>query len=280
MITSPGLYTLPAAIYHADPCPTPSLSNSIAKILLAQSPHHGWHAHPRLNPFYEADADDKFDLGTAAHMLAMERDSSRIVIVNADDWRTKIAKESRDQARAEGKTALLEHQYERADRMVRAAYEFIDTTELAGAFQLGAPEQTLVWQEGGIWCRSRLDLWFEKLNVILDYKTTEDASPETFIRQIGRMSYDVQAEFYTRGKAALGPEPKFIFLVQEVSPPHACSLIALSNAYRAIGQQKVERAIRVWESCVTSNRWPGYRTDVHYAEPPAWLLNTLEESNS
>ncbi|WP_242401117.1 hypothetical protein [Acetobacter okinawensis] len=50
IITTPGIYDLPEAQYHADPCPTPSLSNSVARILLDESPMHAHFSHPRLNP--------------------------------------------------------------------------------------------------------------------------------------------------------------------------------------------------------------------------------------
>ena len=35
--------------YHADPCPTPSLSSGIARVLWANTPMHAWFKHPRLN---------------------------------------------------------------------------------------------------------------------------------------------------------------------------------------------------------------------------------------
>ena len=69
MIDRPGIYELSAEEYHADPCPTPSLSSSIARTLLASSPHHAWWEHPRFNPGRVREEDEKFDLGTAAHAL-------------------------------------------------------------------------------------------------------------------------------------------------------------------------------------------------------------------
>ena len=41
-----------AEAYHADPAPEPSLSSSVAKILVNLSPAHARIAHPRLNPDY------------------------------------------------------------------------------------------------------------------------------------------------------------------------------------------------------------------------------------
>ena len=40
----PGIHNLSAEVYHADPCVKPSLSSSIANVLLQQSPLHAWMA--------------------------------------------------------------------------------------------------------------------------------------------------------------------------------------------------------------------------------------------
>ena len=43
-----GIHDIPPREYHADPCPAPSLSRSIAKLLVERSPAHAYAAHPRL----------------------------------------------------------------------------------------------------------------------------------------------------------------------------------------------------------------------------------------
>ena len=44
----PWLLDMPEADYHKDPSPTPSLSSSIAKLLVNESPYHAYRQHPRL----------------------------------------------------------------------------------------------------------------------------------------------------------------------------------------------------------------------------------------
>jgi hypothetical protein len=257
--------------YHSDPAPEPSLSSSIAKILLTQSPLHAWMAHPRLNPNYVPEESSRFDIGTAAHAVLLERDASRIVIVDADDWRTKAAKEERDAAREYGKLALLRKDHDNVLAMTAVAHKTIEQTELAGIFANGSAEETLIWRESDIYCRSRMDWISTDRKVILDYKTTDSAEPDTFIRQIARMGYDMQAEFYRRGETLVnGSNPTFVFLAQEISPPYACSLVALSNTYCELAQAKVAQAIHIWQRCLATGEWPGYSTHIHYAEPPAW----------
>jgi len=275
---TPGMHNLSMEIYQADPCPKPSLSSGIANILLTQSPAHAWLAHPRLNPAYQREFDSRFDLGSAAHTALLERDESKIVIVEADDWRTKAAREARDAAQADGRYAILARQYADVQKMVSAAHSYIQSTELRGIFDTGSPEQSLVWQEGDVWCRARPDLLSADRRAMLDYKTTDSANPEVFIRQIPRMGYDGQASWYSRGMEAIGHDTEFIFLTQEITEPYSCSLVGLSNAYKEVARLKVERALRIWRECTETNRWPAYPTEICYAEPTAYQLADLEHA--
>jgi PDDEXK-like domain of unknown function (DUF3799) len=267
--------------YHADPAPDASLSSSIAKILLDQSPMHAWMAHPRLNPNYKPDENARFDLGSAAHMLILEKRIDGIVIIEAKDWKTKLAKEQRDAARANGQFPVLRYQFEKMEAMAIAANQYLETTELVGILENGSIEETFIWEEEGIYCRCKPDVLAADKRIILDYKSTENAEPETFIRQIGRMSYDLQAELYVRGiKYCTGIEPTFIFLAQEITAPYACSLIALANSYREIGKTKIARAMRIWKSCLKSNQWPAYSNRISYAEPSPWQMIEDLSANS
>lgn len=276
---TPGIYQIQADEYHRDPCPTASLSSSIANILLDQSPQHAWLAHPRLNPQYVRDeGDSRFDLGSAAHMMLLERREDRIVRVQADDWRTKAAKEARAEAQAAGKFAVLERQFVDMLAMCGAAQDYLNTTELGDLLATGDAERAVLWQEHSLWYRCRPDLMSEDRRIVLDYKSTASAAPDFIARQIGRMGYDLQSELYTRGvQAVTGREDVvFVFLFQEITKPYACSLISLSNAYRSVGQAKAQRAINIWQKCVTADNWPGYSPQILYAEPKAWDLAESE----
>lgn len=271
-----GLHNLSSDIYHSDPCPQPSLSSSIANILITQSPLHAWMAHPRLNPnFQPEDVDSRMDIGSIAHAMLLERDESKVVVVSAPDWRTKAAREAREEAHAQGKHAILEHKYGAVQNMVQTAMSYIQTTELRNIFDTGIAEQSLFWQEGETWCRARPDLLSADRRVCLDYKTTDSAAPDVFIRQIARMGYDLQAYFYLRSPVL--ENATWVYLAQEITPPYSCSLISLSNAYLEVARVKFTRALRLWAECLAMNRWPAYSTQIHYAEPSAWQLTDTNE---
>ena len=159
MITEPGFFPdMPADEYHSDPCPKPSLNQSLAKVLLDRSPLHAWYQHPRLNPNYERNGETKFDLGTCAHAMLIGR-GKEIVPIPFDDWRSKAAKEAREDAALSGKQAVLQSQYERAAEMVAAALLQLDARGLSNLFNSkhGAGELVMCWEESGTWLRQMID---------------------------------------------------------------------------------------------------------------------------
>jgi hypothetical protein len=275
MIENPGIYDISAAEYHADCCPMPSLSSSIAKLLVSPggTPAHAWEAHPRLNPNYMTEESEKFDLGTAAHALIL-RDRAAFEIIEADDWRTKVAKDKRDEARVAGKIPLLSHQWGDINDMVTAAQlQLAAHADASGAFADGKPEQTLIWSEGDMWCRARLDWLPNKGPYFDDYKSTAaSADPDVWDRAMFGMGFDFQAAFYLRGIRALGlcDKPVFRFIVQENFKPFALSVVALMPGALDLASRDVEIAIRRWTDCLLHNRWPAYPTRTCYIDSPPW----------
>jgi len=132
----------------------------------------------------------------------------------------------------------------------------------------------MVWQEGPIWCRARLDWLPDKPGLYYpDYKTTENANPETWSRIAFSTGAHIQDAFYRRGiKATLGIEDAgLLFVVQEVEPPHAVSHCVFDPAAREYADREVERGMRLWGRCMASSQWPAYPPDIAYMGAPGWL---------
>jgi hypothetical protein len=281
MSITPGIYSdIPLDAYVSDKLtPAPSLSSGLAHTLITRSPLHAWTDHCRLNPAHCAEERGIFDIGTAAHE-ALLQGLDRCEVIEADDWRTKAAKEARECARAAGKIPLLTKHYEPLALMVETAKAYIAGSELAGLFDDGEPEATIIWQEGPIWLRARPDWLSADRALQISYKTTSaSANPESFIRgPLISMGYAFAAGFYDRGLADVaGTVPKSVFLVQETAPPFSCSLIALAPALADIASTQVERAITLWGQCMKSGKWPAYPARIAYAEPTAWMISAEEE---
>ena len=272
MTLTEGIHEIDEATYHADPCPQPSLSSSIAKVLLGQSPRHAWVAHPRLNKNHEPEESGTFDIGSAAHRVVLGKGAD-LAVIEADSYRTKAAGEARDKARAEGKIPVLTQHFESIVAMHAACRAQLSAhEEAAGAFTKGQPEVTLIWREGEIWCRCRLDWLPHDRRFFDDYKTTTDASPEAVVNRVFGNGYDVQAAFYRRGirKILAVPDPKFRFIVQEKTAPYAMTVAALTPAALDMADRKVEAALQLWAWCLKRNEWPGYPGRTVYVEPPLW----------
>lgn len=267
-----GILEMPAGAYHADPCERPSLSASIARILCTNSPAHARAAHPKLNPAFERQDEQHFDIGTVAHALLLEGEAA-IEVVDASDWRTNAAKEARDQARADGRTPLLEKHWTQVQAMVAATHNQLDYVDATPPmFSEGRAEQTLIWQESnGVVCRSRLDWLHHDYSAVDDFKTTSrSANPEQWSRSLFSFGGDVQAAFYLRGlRAVTGRDAAFRFCVQETFAPYALAVFQLGPDALTLAEAKVEYAIAKWAQCLQDDAWPAYPTEVcHVSMPP------------
>jgi hypothetical protein len=276
-----GLLDMSAEEYHADPSAgPPSLSASIAHVLLSQSAAHAWHRHPRLNPDYRPERSEAFDLGNVAHAYILQGER-HFAVIEAEDWRAKAAREARDAARASGQLPILAHQMADVQAMAQAVSDQLERfADRPRPLANGRPEQTLIWREGDVVCRARLDWLHENRRTIDDLKTTgASANPDAWIRgPLFGSGYDVQAAMYLRGlNAVFGLEGTFRFVVVENRPPYALSVIALGPAALELAHRKVDRAITLWRHCLSTGEWPGFPRATCYADPLPWDQARFEE---
>lgn len=279
-ITKSGAYEIPEAGYHADCCPAPSLSASVADLLLRKTPRHAWVASPKLNPGFQKRDEDKFRQGSALHSLILE-DAEPFVIVEEDNWQKKVAKEAKTEAFAAGKTPLLRREYEDLRRCANTVRLQIQKhPEASRAFKQGQAEQTLVWQEAGHWCRCRPD-WLTPGGAIWDLKRTS-VLPDKWARHAFDMAYDLRVGFYRRAMRALYQveNAPYFFLNVESTEPWAIYVTALGPEAVALADAKAHEAIRRWAYCMERNYWPGFVGEVHWVSPPPWEVLSWEEDKA
>lgn len=270
----PGIHTIPSDTYHSDPGREPSLSASVAHLLVNTTPLHAWNAHPRLNPNFEREEKAQFDMGSVTHALILEADTSKVQVVYADDWRTKDARAARDQARADGLIPMLQKDWVRVEMMAEAVRaQIARRDDEPPLFDAGKPEQTLVWNERGVTCRARLD-WLRDDHVAIDdLKTTgRSANPMQWSRNtLWSIGADIQVAFYLRGlKRLTGVDAVFRYVLVENVPPYGVSVVSMAGSALEIGNAKVDRALERWKWCLDNDEWPGYPSPVYYAETPGY----------
>jgi len=272
---APGIYVnFPIDDYYRDPCPAPSLTQSLVKMLLDRSPLHAWHKHPRLNPDWKPADPTKFDLGNTAHALLLGR-GKEIATLPYDDWRTKEARIAREEARQMGKLAVLLKTRKRAGEMVVAAREQLALRGLGGLLGHGDAEVMLMWNEGATWCRQLLDFLSTDRLTVVDYKTTElAAAPMAVPRMMVNAGWQIQAAMADRGLGVLDPERagrrRYLFVVQEAEPPYCLNVAEIGEVALTMGAKMVQRAVDLWAECLATDRFPGYPAEILQPEFPTW----------
>jgi PDDEXK-like domain of unknown function (DUF3799) len=275
-VQEPGIYAMTEADYHADPCPEPSLSASICHWLCGWSPAHAFEHHPRLNPAFEEEHAERLDVGTAAHALLLEGTDSIRIVAGVDDWRTQTARALRDKIRGDGRIPLLPKTWDQVLVMTMLAQQQLEIhVEGRFMFRHGEPEQVLVWEENGTWCRARLD--YHRPGAIDDYKTTHgSANPVVVARAMFATpgnGWDIQAAWYLRGvRNLLGDAfAQVRFAVQECERPYALAVVSLAPTALMLAEKKVEYALDVWRKCLEAERWPAYGRETAYVTMPEWV---------
>lgn len=273
MTFGPGLhFGMRHDLYHSDPCDVPSLSSHMAVLGLTRSWLHVQSAHPRMGDARVRQDSDCMDNGSLLHMLVLGS-GPEIVQVDADDWRTKAAREARDAARSEGKLPILaskiEPAREAAERMRKSF-----PVDLAKC----KTEVTGIWQSGEAMCRMRLDAWCADELTIVDLKTTEDANSAASGGYVVRFGIDVQAAAYLDGMRTIQPEHagkmRFLLHFCETVAPFAYVTAELSGEMLSIGEAKWKRAKAQWSSCMATGIWPGpMMIGPRRIEAPAWAMS-------
>jgi hypothetical protein len=262
-ITGPGVYAgISNADYHVDP----ALGSTSLKTLATRTPAHYQHdkAHPKFS--------DAFTLGTAAHSLILEGDTSGIVVVEAENWLTKDAKAAKAEALAAGKQPLLTKEMAQVWAMHDAVMDHPVAWE---AFNGHKAEQSVFWDEDGLMLKCRPDAW--QPGLLVDLKTTRSADPNEFGKTAHEFGYHQSAAHYIDGvKAATGEELPFHFVLVEKTEPYLVSVVELDIEAVNIGRQLNDCAKRIYRECVENNTWPGYPT-ADLISLPMWAIYKAEE---
>jgi hypothetical protein len=276
-VTEPGIYDMDPEQYHRDPVPGGSLSSSEARTILECPAKFN---HARLEGVEEYKAT--FDMGSVAHKLVLGAGAD-IVVVDADDWRTKAAKEQQVMARIERKVPILRKYYVVAEQMAAAIREHPLAAKLLSP-DYGTPEQAIFWDDHGVMRRALLDQCphgpaASGRTIGVDYKTAEDASRGAFERAAASYRYHCQDAWYSDALAAAFDthDVAFLFVVQEKSAPYLVNVIELDQEFRTIGAEQNVRALDIYRECKATGIWPGYGDEVQLATPPRWLAYQHEE---
>jgi hypothetical protein len=248
---------LSAEAYHADKT---SISSSGLRALLA----------PGCPAQFKYDRDNpqppkrEFDLGNAVHAAVLGEGHDIVEITGFADYKKADARALRDEAYAAGKVPLLPKEKAQVEAMADAIRRHKDAGPLF-APGMGIPERSIYWThpETGVRCRVRPD-WLiirPDVTVVVDLKTTTDASPDACSKAIESYSYHQQGALYIDGVQAAGFAPegaRFFVAFQSKKAPYLVTLRELSDQDQEIGRARNERALRIYRDCVANDEWPDW----------------------
>ena len=142
-------------------------------------------------------------------------------------------------------------------------------------FLLDKPEnhQVSIWWhdiETGVLCRGVLDV-LNPRGIVVDHKTTTDASKEAFRKQIANLKYHAQMAMYIDGLRTLGQEIHgAVLIAQDKDPPYCVGLYELDPTDLELGRVWYRKQLRRFVACRESGVWPGYTQGIETLRLPAW----------
>lgn len=206
----------------------------------------------------------EFDLGNAVHTAVLGEGHDIVEIVGFSDYKKADARALRDAAYGAGKVPLLPKEKKQVDDMAAVVRQH----PIAGplfAPGTGVAERSIWWTDPatGIRCRVRPD-WLiirPEITVIVDLKTTTDASPDACSKAIESYSYHQQGALYIDGVQAAGLAPegaRFFFVFQSKKAPYLITVRELKDQDQDIGRARNEEALRRYAECVANDEWPDW----------------------
>lgn len=272
----PGIYhDLSNEEYHGGPGISKSHLDAVA-----DNPRKYWQAYvnPERAPREPTPA---MVIGTAIHAAILEPDLFSKTYVVAPDISRRSNAGKEEYARwledHEGAIVLTQEQY---DTAVGAADSVLSNHEALDLLSHGSPEESFfaIEPDTGELVKCRTD-WRHPERGIVDVKSTEDASPDGFIRSVFKYNYHVQVAWYRDViEAALdAPAPAdWVFIAVEKTPPYAVGLYRVPEAMVRAGRQLARERLNRIVECRRTNTWPDYNAGaIVELEPPGWMAKRL-----
>jgi hypothetical protein len=258
----PGIYAdVENDAYHA----APGVSKSGLWTIYTKTPSH--------YRFADRKESKAFDLGEAIHLAVLQPDVFETRVMRGPkDRRGNNWKDFQAEAAATKRLLLTEGDFEKSleVRDVVHADAWLNALIVNAASEI---EHSALWidDETGAICRCRPDLYRPDLGIMLDLKSTVDASADPFARSVVNYGYHAQEAWYSDGYRALGRKVDgFVFLALEKERPYARAVYELPPSIVDDGRAIMRKAVATYAQCAATDQWPGYASGVNELKFKAW----------
>lgn len=217
--------------------------------------------------------------GQAFHKMALEPCDfyNEFAVEPKIDKRTKEGKAAYAEfvASSDGKTIIDCKTHETIIDMVAS----LNSVPLADKLLNGQHEIPYFWTDEmtNEECKCRLDCLTEVKSqpIIVDLKTTSDASTDGFMRSAVKYGYDFQAAMYSEGyEKNTGKKPLFVFIAIEKEPPYSVNILQADEAFVQHGYDVFRELLGTYHDCKTTGNWWGYLgayNVINSLNLPSWM---------
>lgn len=239
-------------------------------------------AHARQAIVHPAEQTEAQALGHAAHVAILEADRFEAEYVAAPrfDKRTTKGKEGWAAFVADhaGFAVIPEDEFDLCLRMREAVWAHPTAAELLKG--KGYNEASAVWvdPETSVLCKSRIDrlTTLASWPVIVDLKSTRNASRTAFGKDVHTFHYHQQSAMYLSGLNEVAPHPrKFMFIAVEKDPPYCTAVYELEDDAIDLGRDEFRSHLRMYADCLATGQWPGYGNGADYVSLPPWAFRAI-----
>src|SRR3990167_4631910 len=116
--------------------------------------------------------------------------------------------------------------------------------------------------------------------MLIDYKTTRNASLRKWTRDCYDFGYGTQAAFHSFLYVTATGEDRCSFghIVQETVAPFHVEKRVLTSEFVTLGRGQYMAALKLYCQCLATNKWPGYYAQIEIdgwqeVSPEAWMIN-------
>jgi len=261
--------------YHAD---TKRIGKS-GLDLIDKAPLIYWQKYLDPNRVRDDDQTPAMLLGSATHCAVFEPEqfTKTYVVAPKIDRRTNAGKleAAEFEAKYAGFKQLTAEQYDSVQRMVDAVYSHPMARQLLELGGVSEHRVDFIDPLTGALCKMKADR-ITPSGMIIDLKTTKDASPAEFAQSCAKYRYHVQDAWYSDGFAAAYrqvPEA-FVFIAVE-SESGIVKPYILDNESRELGRETYRQNLNTYLECLKTNTWPAYGDEVSELRLPSWAFRSI-----
>jgi len=215
--------------------------------------------------------------GTAVHAFFLERDKfDTDFVVKPADMRLNT-KAGKEWAQEHQSKIIIDS--ELGNNLYEMEKSFMDSPAKLIYDIKGQTELSYFWDDlGTIKGKCRPDWISDDGSIVVDIKTTTDASPRGFQKSIANWGYHLQLGWYMRGLQKLGiPCNQFIFIAIEKTPPFCVGVYSADREMILFGNQEINQLMPEIQTAMVSNEFPDYTPEITSIGLPPWMIDKKEQ---